>query len=237
MMASGSREARGNARRPTPTVASRRDAPMIQARSIGPLQRIPRYEDDVVNRTANAEGYMLPLGGPEFWLQAELQDAMDRLIKTSLPRRAGDAARAVPAPRAEQPHDVERRPLLPGHRLDPARDALPPRPRHRRDAAGAEARAGALGGALALRPPHRAARRASSAPSRTSSTRASRSPARRSPQKERAQRRYWHMTCPRCRRTYRRGRRDKVACRTCCDTYAGGQYDRRFRLVVISRAE
>jgi hypothetical protein len=35
----------------------------------------------LVNRTANAEGYMLPLGGPEFWLQAELQDAMDRLIK------------------------------------------------------------------------------------------------------------------------------------------------------------
>ena len=24
---------------------------------------------------------MLPLGGPEFWLQAELQDVMDRLIR------------------------------------------------------------------------------------------------------------------------------------------------------------
>ena len=36
----------------------------------------------MVNRSANAEGYMLPLGGPEFWLQAELQDAMDRLIKS-----------------------------------------------------------------------------------------------------------------------------------------------------------
>ena len=29
----------------------------------------------MVSRTLNAEGYMLPLGGPEFWLQAELQDA------------------------------------------------------------------------------------------------------------------------------------------------------------------
>ena len=32
----------------------------------------------MVNRTINGEGYMMPLGGPEFWLQAELQDAMDR---------------------------------------------------------------------------------------------------------------------------------------------------------------
>ena len=38
--------------------------------------------------------------------------------------------------------------------------------------------------------------------------------------RERAQRKYWHMSRPRCRRTYRRGRRDKVACRSCCDTYA-----------------
>ena len=36
----------------------------------------------MVSRAINAEGYMLPLGGPEFWLQAELQDAMDRVIKT-----------------------------------------------------------------------------------------------------------------------------------------------------------
>jgi ribosomal protein L37AE/L43A len=55
--------------------------------------------------------------------------------------------------------------------------------------------------------------------------------------KERAQRRTWHMMCPHCRRTYRRRRRDKVACRACCDSYASGHYDRRFRLVVISRAE
>ena len=34
------------------------------------------------NRTINAEAYMMPLGGPEFWLQAELQDCMDRLIRT-----------------------------------------------------------------------------------------------------------------------------------------------------------
>jgi ribosomal protein L37AE/L43A len=45
------------------------------------------------------------------------------------------------------------------------------------------------------------------------------------------------MTCPRCRRRYVRSRRDKVACRSCCDTYAGGNYDRRFRLAVTSRAE
>ena len=31
--------------------------------------------------------------------------------------------------------------------------------------------------------------------------------------------------CPRCRRRYTRARRDKVACRTCCDTYAEGRYD------------
>jgi predicted SprT family Zn-dependent metalloprotease len=55
--------------------------------------------------------------------------------------------------------------------------------------------------------------------------------------KERAQRRSWRMMCPHCRRTYRRRRRDKVACRSCCDSYAGGQYDRRFRLLVLSRAE
>jgi len=35
----------------------------------------------MVNRTIDAESYMMPLGGPEFWLQAELQDAMDRVIK------------------------------------------------------------------------------------------------------------------------------------------------------------
>jgi hypothetical protein len=45
------------------------------------------------------------------------------------------------------------------------------------------------------------------------------------------------MQCPRCRKRYTRGRRDKVACRSCCDNYSSGNYDRRFRLVALPRAE
>jgi hypothetical protein len=45
------------------------------------------------------------------------------------------------------------------------------------------------------------------------------------------------MICPHCRRRYVRMRRDKVACRACCDQYTNGYYDRRFRLAVLARAE
>src|SRR4029078_1272615 len=58
-----------------------------------------RCEGAVVNRAANAEGYMLPLGGPEFWLQAELQDVMDRLIRTHF--RDALAMPRAPYPRLE----------------------------------------------------------------------------------------------------------------------------------------
>jgi ribosomal protein L37AE/L43A len=158
---------------------------------------------------------MLPLGGPEFWLQAELQDAMDRLIKIYF--RDVLAMPRSPYPRLE----LSSRMTSSAGRCYPDTGVIrlahwAARWRHGRRIAphGREFRtiAHELDPRITITCPPFA-------------------------QKERAQRRTWHMVCPRCRRTYRRARRDKVACRNCCDTYAGGQYDRRFRLTVVSRAE
>ena len=55
--------------------------------------------------------------------------------------------------------------------------------------------------------------------------------------RERAQKRTFRMICMNCNRTYHRGRRDKVACRACCDRYTHGRYDRRFRLVTATPGE
>ena len=52
--------------------------------------------------------------------------------------------------------------------------------------------------------------------------------------REKKQRRTFRMMCPHCHRTYHRGRRDKVACRACCERYAHGRYDRRFTLVAAT---
>lgn len=190
----------------------------------------------MVNRTANAEGYMLPLGGPEFWLQAELQDAMDRLIRTyfrdvlAMPRApyprlemssrmTSSAGRCYPdtgiirlATLYHRDHGIDEALLVLKHEL--AHWAARWRYGRRIAPHGGEFRlvAHELDPRITITCPPFA-------------------------QRERAQRRFWHMACPRCRRTYRRARRDKVACRHCCDAYAGGQYDRRFRLVVIPRAE
>ncbi|HXK33744.1 MAG TPA: SprT-like domain-containing protein [Dehalococcoidia bacterium] len=190
----------------------------------------------MVNRALNGEAYMLPLGGPEFWLQAELQDAMDRFIRQhfrdviAMPRApyprlelsgrmTTSAGRCYPdtgliriATLYHRDHGIDATLLVLKHEL--AHWAARWRYGARIAPHGREFRAVAheLDPRITITCPPFAI-------------------------KERAQRRTFRMQCPRCRRTYVRGRRDKVACRSCCDTYAGGRYDRRFRLVPLSRAE
>lgn len=190
----------------------------------------------MVNRSVNAEGYMLPLGGPEFWLQAELQDAMDRLVRhhfrdvLAMPRApyprlelsgrmTSSAGRCYPdngmirlATLYHRDHGLDETLIVLKHEL--AHWAARWRYGKRIAPHGREFRATAheLDPRITITCPPFA-------------------------QKERAARRMWHMTCPRCRRLYRRARRDKVACRACCDNYAGGRYDRRFRLVVVAGGE
>ncbi|MHB8514989.1 MAG: SprT-like domain-containing protein [Dehalococcoidia bacterium] len=190
----------------------------------------------MVSRSVNVEGYMLPLGGPEFWLQAELQDALDRLVKAhfrdviAMPRApypsvelsgrmTSSAGRCYPdtgqiriATLYHRDHGIDETLLVLKHEL--AHWAARWRYGRRIAPHGREFRmvAKELDERITVTCPPFA-------------------------HKERAQRRSWHMMCPHCRRTYRRRRRDKVACRACCDSYAAGHYDRRFRLVVMSRAE
>ena len=190
----------------------------------------------MVNRAINAEGYMLPLGGPEFWLQAELQDCLDRIVRTNfrdvlhMPRApypsvelsgrmTSSAGRCYPdtgeiriATLYHRDHGIDETLLVLKHEL--AHWAARWRYGRRIAPHGPEFRkvAKELDARITVTCPPFAS-------------------------KERAQRRVWHMSCPRCRRTYRRARRDKVACRWCCDAYNGGRYDRRFRLVVASHAE
>ncbi|HEY8173335.1 MAG TPA: SprT-like domain-containing protein [Dehalococcoidia bacterium] len=190
----------------------------------------------MVNRTINAEGYMMPLGGPEFWLQAELQDAMDRLVKQSFRdvismtrapyprvelsgRMTSSAGRCYPdtglirlATLYHRDHGIDATLLVLKHEL--AHWAARWRYGNRIAPHGREFRlvAHGLDPRITITCPPFA-------------------------HKERAQRRVWRMRCPNCRRSYERARRDKVACRNCCDMYSRGQYDRRFRLVVASRGE
>jgi predicted SprT family Zn-dependent metalloprotease len=190
----------------------------------------------LVNRSINAEGYMLPLGGPEFWLQAELQDALDRLVRTNYRdvlamarapyphlelsnRMTSSAGRCYPdtgliriATLYHRDHGIDETLLVLKHEL--AHWAARWRYGRRIAPHGREFRAVAheLDPRITVTCPPFA-------------------------HKERAQRRVWRMFCPNCRRKYVRHRRDKVACRPCCDEYADGQYDRRFRLVVVPRAE
>jgi predicted SprT family Zn-dependent metalloprotease len=179
---------------------------------------------------------MMPLGGPEFWLQAELQDCMDRVVKQHF-RDVLAMARA-PYPRVElsnrmtssagrcypdtgdikiatlyhRDHGIDATLLVLKHEL--AHWAARWRHGPRIAPHGKEFRkiAHDLDQRITITCPPFAA-------------------------KERAQRRTWRMSCPRCRRTYHRQRRDEVACRVCCERYSGGYYDRRFRLIVTSRAE
>jgi predicted SprT family Zn-dependent metalloprotease len=190
----------------------------------------------VVNRTSNGEGYMMPLGGPEFWLQAELQDAMDRIVKRhyrdilAMPRApyprvelsgrmTSSAGRCYPdtgtiriATLYHRDHGIDSTLLVLKHELAhwAARWRFGPRIASH----GHEFRqvAKELDPRITITCPPFAHR-------------------------ERAQRTVWRMHCPRCRRVYHRQRRDKVACAHCCDTYARGEYDRRFRLVATRRAE
>jgi predicted SprT family Zn-dependent metalloprotease len=188
----------------------------------------------VVNRTFNGEALMMPLGGPEFWLQAELQDALDRLVRRhfrdviQMPRApypsvelsgrmTSSAGRCYPdtgeikiATLYHRDHGLDATLLVLKHEL--AHWAARWRYGTRIAAHGAEFRevAHALDQRITVTCPPFA-------------------------HKERAQRRTWRMRCPNCRRTYHRQRRDKVACRFCCDSYSRGQYDRRFRLVVSGR--
>ena len=190
----------------------------------------------LVNRIETAEGYMLPLGGPEFWLQAELQDAMDRIVRQhfrdvlAMPRapypRVELSTRMVSSAGRCYPDTGEIRIATLYHRdhgIDETLLVL----KHELAHWGARWRYGAKvaphGREFRLVAHELDPRITITCPPFA--------------QKERAQRRFWQMVCPRCRRTYRRARRDKVACRHCCDAYAGGQYDRRFRLVVVPRAE
>jgi len=190
----------------------------------------------VVNRTINTEGYMMPLGGPEFWLQAELQDAMDRIVKMHF-------RDVVQMPRAPYPRvELSGRMTSSAGRCYPDTGLIRIATLYHRDH-GIDETLMVLKHELA----HWAARW------RYGSRIAPHGPQFRAialeldpritvtcppfAHKERAQRRTWHMMCPHCRRRYSRRRRDKVACRTCCDNYAGGEYDRRFRLRVIPRAE
>jgi predicted SprT family Zn-dependent metalloprotease len=196
----------------------------------------PPYEGIVVNRTTNTEGYMMPLGGPEFWLQAELQDAMDRVVKQhfrdviTLPRApypsvelslrmTSSAGRCYPdtgeikiATLYHRDHGIDATLLVLKHEL--AHWAARWRYGAKVATHGREFRMIALelDQRITVTCPPFAAR-------------------------ERAQKRTFRMMCPNCNRTYHRGRRDKVACRACCDRYAHGRYDRRFRLVVPSRGE
>jgi predicted SprT family Zn-dependent metalloprotease len=194
----------------------------------------------VVNRSLtdalNGEGYMLPLGGPEFWLQAELQDAMDRLIRQhfrdilGMPRApyptielssrmTSSAGRCYPdtgeiriATLYHRDHGIDQTLLVLKHEL--AHWAARWRYGSKTAPHGPEFRliAHELDPRITVTCPPFA-------------------------HKERSNRRGWHMICPKCRRRYVRMRRDKVACRACCDQYAGGYYDRRFRLAVLARAE
>jgi predicted SprT family Zn-dependent metalloprotease len=190
----------------------------------------------VVNRTINTEGYMMPLGGPEFWLQAELQDAMDRVIKEhfrdiiAMPRApyptvelsarmTSSAGRCFPdtgeiriATLYHRDHGIDATLLVLKHEL--AHWAARWRFGSKTSPHGREFRVIArdLDQRITITCPPFAAR-------------------------ERAQKRTWHMMCPRCHRSYHRGRRDKVACRACCDRYARGNYDKRFRLVLAPGAE
>lgn len=194
----------------------------------------------MVNRTINAEAYMMPLGGPEFWLQAELQDCMDRLIRThfrdvlAMPRApypsvelsgrmtssAGrcyaDTGTIKIATLYHRDHGIDATLLVLKHEL--AHWAARWRYGSRIAPHGREFRlvAQELDARITITcPPFAHKERA----------------------QRRAQTRMWRMRCPRCNRVYHRRRRDKVACRSCCDTYAGGHYDRRFRLMVASRGE
>jgi predicted SprT family Zn-dependent metalloprotease len=188
----------------------------------------------VVNRSFGGEGYMLPLGGPEFWLQAELQDAMDRLVRRHFrdvlaiarapypsvelsTRMTSSAGRCYPdtgeiklASLYHRDHGLDATLMVLKHEL--AHWAARWRYGRRIAPHGREFRAVAheLDPRITITCPPFAA-------------------------KERAQRRTWLMQCPRCRKRYTRGRRDKVACRNCCENYAGGKYDRRFKLAVVSR--
>src|SRR4029079_8433832 len=191
-------------------------------------RRIPRNEGALVNRSANAEGYMLPLGGPEFWLQAELQDAMDRLIRThfrdvlALPkapyprlelsgRMTSSAGRCYPdtgdirlASLYHRDHGIDATLLVLKHEL--AHWAARWRYGPKIAPHGKEFRAVAheLDPRITITCPPFAA-------------------------KERAQRRNWRMMCPRCRRHYTRARRDKGARRSCCDGHNDGRHERRLR--------
>lgn len=190
----------------------------------------------MVSRIINSEGYMLPLGGAEFWLQAELQDVLDRIVRTHFRdilasprapyprielsnRMTSSAGRCYPdtglirlATLYHRDHGIDETLLVLKHEV--AHWAARWRYGRRIAPHGPEFRETAheLDQRITVTCPPFAHR-------------------------ERAQRQAWLMTCPRCRRLYRRRRRDKVACRACCDTYAGGRYDRRFRLSVLSRAE
>ena len=192
------------------------------------------YGGVVVNRSMNGEGYALMLGGPEFWLQAELQDCLDRCIRRhfrdvlSMPRApyprvelssrmTSSAGRCYPdtgdiriATLYHRDHGIDATLLVLKHEL--AHWAARWRYGPKIAPHGKEFRAVAheLDPRITITCPPFAHR-------------------------ERAQRRMWRMRCPNCRQTYERKRRDKVACARCCDYYSNGQYDRRFRLVVASR--
>ncbi|MEX2247504.1 MAG: SprT-like domain-containing protein [Dehalococcoidia bacterium] len=189
----------------------------------------------MVNRTMNGEGYMMPLGGPEFWLQAELQDALDRIAKTRF-RDVLAMARA-PYPTVE----LSGRMTSSAGRCYPDTGEIRIATLYHRDH-GIDATLLVLKHELA----HWAARwryGRKIAPHGPEFRKVAHELDRRITvtcppfaHRERAQRRVWHMMCPHCGRKYERQRRDKVACSRCCDNYSGGYYDRRFRLVV-SRAE
>ena len=191
----------------------------------------------MVNRSlTDGEGFMLPLGGPEFWLQAELQDVMDRLIRHHF--RDVLAMPRAPYPRVE----LSNRMVSSAGRCYPDTGEIKIATLYHRDH-GIDATLLVLKHELA----HWAARwryGAKIAPhgrefklvaheldpriTITCPPFAS---------KERSTRKGWILVCPKCGRTYHRQRRDKVACSACCTRYARGQYDRRFRLVVAQRAE
>ncbi len=192
----------------------------------------------MVNRSIHGEGYMMPLGGPEFWLQAELQDAMDRVIKLHF-------RDVLAMPRAPYPSvELSARMTSSAGRCYPDTGLIRIATLYHRDH-GIDASLLVLKHELA----HWAARW------RYGSRIAPHGPQFRMvahevdqrititcppfAHKERAARssRTWRMVCPNCRKSYHRRRRDKVACRFCCDNYARGNYDRRFRLVVASRGE
>jgi predicted SprT family Zn-dependent metalloprotease len=189
----------------------------------------------MVNRTIDAEAYMMPLGGPEFWLQAELQDAMDRVIKQhfrdvlAMPRApypsvelslrmTSSAGRCYPdtgeikiATLYHRDHGIDATLLVLKHEI--AHWAARWRYGSKIMPHGPEFRliTHELDPRITVTCPPFAAR-------------------------EKRQRRTFRMMCPHCHRTYHRGRRDKVACRACCERYAHGRYDRRFRLIAAPSA-